>query len=270
MDKVVADEKCGLHVHFDANCLAKDPKRMLDFFRIYGEAEELIYKMCNEKGSPIRKNAINKNLKGIQIISSIWRNGMAAPSGEKILKKINDGTLKVSYKKFRKLRLMISKLKLDERRYHGLNLTNIGNEKKNTIEFRMANGTLDPEIIKQNVYLYASIINTAIEVTENREKYEEKLKEFYRTDVTEEEKANNFLNLIMESEGDRKIYFERWQSVKNAKVFEKNDKKGFAKNRFTKEDYKEVEEKTSVTEMKKVYEKLKQLVKHKEKDESER
>lgn len=119
---------------------------------------------------------------------------MAAPSGEKILKKINDGTLKVSYKKFGKLRLMISKLKLDERRYHGLNLTNIGNEKKNTIEFRMANGTLDPEIIKQNVYLYASIINTAIEVTENREKYEEKLKEFYRTDVTEEEKANNFLN----------------------------------------------------------------------------
>ena len=34
----------------------------------------------------------------------------------------------------------------------------------------------------------------------------------------------------MESEVDRKIYFERWQSVKNAKVFEKNDKKGFAKN----------------------------------------
>ena len=74
----------------------------------------------------------------------------------------------------------------------------------------------------------------------------------------------------MEREVDRKIYFERWQSVKNAKVFEKNDKKGFAKNRFTKEDYKEVEEKTPVTEMKKVYEKLKQLVKYKEKDESER
>lgn len=77
---------------------------------------------------------------------------MAAPTGKKILKKIEKGTLKVSYKDFGKLRTVASKLKLDERRYAGLNLTNIGNKHKDTIEFRMANGTLDPEIIKQNVF----------------------------------------------------------------------------------------------------------------------
>lgn len=64
------------------------------------------------------------------------------------------------------LRMFASKYKLDERRYSGLNLTNIGNSKKNTIEFRMANGTLDPEVIKQNVFLYASLINTTIKMTE--------------------------------------------------------------------------------------------------------
>ena len=90
---------------------------------------------------------------------------------------------------------------------------NIGNSKKNTIEFRMANGTLEPEIIKQNVFLYASLINTAITITDNPEKVQEQLTEFYRTDVTEEEKAKKLLNLIMENPEDRKIYMERWKVI---------------------------------------------------------
>ena len=137
--------------------------------------------------------AINKDLKGIHLISSIWRNGAAAPSGKKILKHIENGTLKVSFKKFGKLKMLASKLKLDERRYKGLNLTNIGNSKKNTIEFRMANGTLDPNVIKQNVFLYASLISTAINITEKPKLYEKKLSEFFKSDVTEQEKAINFL-----------------------------------------------------------------------------
>ena len=187
-NEVVADSKCGLHIHFDAECLAKDPNKMKNFLRLYAESEELIYKMCNDKNNPIRKGAINKDFKGIHVISAMWRNGMAAPTGKKIMKKIENGTLKVSYKKFGKLRMLASKYKLDERRYAGLNLTNIGNSKKNTIEFRMANGTLDPEVIKQNVFLYASLINTAIKITDNPELYKENLSEFYKTDINENTK----------------------------------------------------------------------------------
>ena len=237
---VVADSKCGLHVHFDAECIANDPNKMKNFLRLYAESEELIYKMCNDKNNPIRKGAINKDFKGIHLVSAMWRNGMASPTGKRILKKIQDGTLKVSYKKFGKLRMFASKYKLDERRYSGLNLTNIGNSKKNTIEFRMANGTLDPEVIKQNVFLYASLINTAIKMTENPELYQHTLSQFYKTDVTEKEKAENFLNLIMESPEDRKIYMDRWESVKDAQVFQKNDRKGFAQDRFKREQFKQI------------------------------
>lgn len=258
-DKVVTDSKCGLHIHFDAECLTKSPERMKNFKKMYAESEELIYKMCNDKNDPIRGGAINKDYKGIHMISSIWRNGMASPSGKKILKQIENGTLKVSYKKFGKLRMMASKYKLDERRYHGLNLTNIGNSKKNTIEFRMANGTLSPEVIKQNIFLYASLINTSIKMTEDPVIYQEKIKEFYRTDVTEKEKAENFLNLIMEDENDRKIYMERWQSVKDAKIFEKNYKKGFAQNRFKREELKKIAERTPSNMVKKVYTYIKQI-----------
>ena len=244
-DKVIADNKCGLHVHFDAECLTKDPNRMRNFLRLYAESEELIYKMCNDVGDPIREKAINKNFRGLGLVSSIWRKGMAAPIGKKILKKIEDGTLKVSYKKYGILKMLAGKFKLDERRYVGLNLTNIGNRNKNTIEFRMSNGTLSPEIIKQNVLLYASLINTAIQMTENPQIYKEKLNDFYRTDVDEREKATKFLNLIMDDEQDRKIYMNRWESVKDAKVFARNDRKGFAQNRFKKEEITQVVERTS-------------------------
>lgn len=259
-DKVVADSKCGLHIHFDAECIAKDPNKMRNFLRLYAESEELLYKMCNDKDNPIREGAINKDFKGIHIISSMWRNGMAAPTGKHILKHIQDRTLKVSYKKFGKLRMLASKYKLDERRYAGLNLTNIGNSKKNTIEFRMANGTLDPEVIKQNVFLYSSLMNTAIKMTDNPELYQDRLSEFYKTDVSEKEKAENFLNLIIENSEDRQIYMDRWESVKKAKVFQKNDRKSFAQNRFKREQFKQITIRTPANLVRSTYSQIKEMM----------
>ncbi len=151
--------------------------------------------MCNDKNNPIRKGAINKDLKGIHFISALWRKGMAAPSGEKILKQIQ-------------------------------------------------NGTLNPDVIKQNVFLYASLINTAIEITKNPEKYQNQLNDFLNINVDEQEKAESFLKLIMQNPDDRKIYMERWESVKDAEVFQKNSSKGFAKNRFKKEQFKEIATRT--------------------------
>lgn len=228
--------------------------------KLYAESEELLYKMCNDKDDPIRKGAINKDFKGLHLVSAMWRNGMAAPTGNKILHHIQNDTLKVSYKKFGKLRMLASKYKLDERRYNGLNLTNIGNSKKNTIEFRMANGTLNPEVIKQNVFLYASLINTAIQVTENPQKYEEKLNTFYKTDVTEKQKAQNFLDLIMQDSQGKQIYMNRWQSVKDAKVFAKNSKKGFAQDRFKREQFKNIAVRTPANRIKTAYSRIKGMM----------
>ena len=90
----------------------------------------------------------------------------------------------------------------------------------------------------------ASLINTSIKITKNPRLYQNKLEEFYKTDITEKDKAISFLNLIIENPEDRKIYMDRWESVKDAKVFENNFKKGFAKNRFKKEDFKEIANRT--------------------------
>ena len=67
-------------------------------------------------------------------------------------------------------------------------------------------------------------------MTENPQNFEQKLESFYNTDVTEKQKAENFLNLIMENEDDRQIYMDRWESVKDSQIFEKNTKIGFETN----------------------------------------
>ena len=256
-----ADEKCGLHIHFDSECLRKDPRKMEAFRKINAEEEELIYKMCNEKGNPIRKDAISKKYNGLNLVSSLWRKGMAAPTGKKVLKKIEKGTLKVSYKKFGLLRrTVVSKYKLDERRYAGLNLTNVGNPNKNTVEFRMANGTLDPNVIKQNVFLYASIIKTAVEMVDYPEKYTDKLEKFYNRDVTEKEKAENFLDLIMDSEEDKKIYMDRWESVKDSEIFKDATKRRIFPETFKKDDFKDLSRKVARGRITQVYNIIKDVL----------
>ena len=124
----------------------------------------------------------------------------------------------------------------------------------------MANGTLSPEVIKQNVFLYASLINTAIQMTEHPEQYAERVANFYKTDITEEQKAKSFLNLIMEDSDDRQIYMDRWQSVKDAKVFARNSRKGFAQNRFKREEFRQIAIRTPADRVKVAYAQIKEVI----------
>lgn len=56
-------------------------------------------------------------------------------------------------------------------------------------------------------------------------------------------KSTKFLNLIIDSDEDKKIYLDRWESVKDAKVFSKNARKGFATT-FKREEFKDIATRT--------------------------
>lgn len=184
------------------------------------------------------------------------RNG--SPTGQKIMNAIHKDKLKVSYKKFGMLKRVIAKGKLDNRRYHGLNLTNIGNPKKNTVEFRMSNGTLNPDVIKKNVYLYASLLQTARTMALEPEKLQMQTEQFYKTDVTEQEKVQSFLDLVFEEQADKQIYQERWESVKDAPVFVKNEK-SFLQGAFKRDEFKTIAKRTPAVLAKQAFNKLKQM-----------
>ena len=120
-------------------------------------------------------NTLNTMLSGMLLS----RNGYAAQISDKIKKQIEKGNLKLGKPKSALYRNVIVKNKLNADRNYGLNLSNIGNKRKNTIEFRMSNGTKNARVVKENVFLYASIIDTAYKVTKNPEMMQEKLSKFF-------------------------------------------------------------------------------------------
>lgn len=279
--EVVTDEKCGCHVHFDASEFLENPKMMENLKKLWPEIEELTYKMCNEENDPLREGAINqrlipsinlgeptlKNILSIKTMKQFAslpmqifnnavhifierRKGYASPSGEKIQKAIEENKLKVSYKKYGRLRdKILVGMKADPRRYQGLNLANLSSRNKNTFEFRMSNSSLTPDTIKKNVYLYGCILNVARQMTLNPEYKKEEYNQLLKTDVTEREKLEASLNFLFDEEDDKKIYRERWESVKDAAVFRKNSTKGFAKGKFNKQDYVEACNKVPITKL---------------------
>lgn len=285
----VAGEKSGCHVHFDATELLQNSKMMENLDHLWVDCEELIYKMCNAENNPIRRNAVKQelipsidlrgNLLSVRTLKEIAkfpiklynnaihvfierRKGYASPSGQKILDAINKNKLKVSYKKWGKFKKIINRFGVpNPKRYQGLNKTNIGNEKKNTIEFRMSNGSIDPEIIKQNVFLYGSFLKSVREMTLNPDYKKEEIALLKKTDCTEGQKVDRLLNVFFDNEGDKRIYKDRWQSVKDAPVFLDTR---FAKNCFVREDIKQIAEKTPWSKLQNAMIAIKQMLPIKE------
>lgn len=279
--EVVTDEKCGCHVHFDATEFLENPKMIENLKKLWPEIEELVYKMCNEKNDPLRSGAINqrlipsinlgeptlKNILSIKTMKQFAnlpiqifnnavhifierRKGYASPTGQKMQEAIENNELKISYKKYGRLtdKILVG-MKADPRRYQGLNLANLSSRNKNTFEFRMSNSSLDPDTIKKNVYLYGTILNAARQMTLSPECKRYEWEQLVKTDVTEREKLEATLDFLFDEEEDKKIYMERWETVKDEPVFSKNAKKGFAKGKFNRQDYKQVCDKVPITKL---------------------
>lgn len=58
--KVYINEQCGGHIHFDATMMKNNPEMVESYLRLWAEAEELIFKMCNSENNPIRESAVKQ------------------------------------------------------------------------------------------------------------------------------------------------------------------------------------------------------------------
>ncbi|MBR3002537.1 MAG: hypothetical protein IKF38_03105 [Clostridia bacterium] len=132
----------------------------------------------------------------------------------------------------------------------------------NTYEYRIHNSSLDLETWKKNIYLDSAISKIAYEMAYEPGKNDKKLSEFFNKDLTEEEKLNQFLELLFENEEDRKIYKSRWETNKDAPVFKKA--KGFSQT-FKKGDLKGIAKETKsrevVNTIQQVFQQAKELIK---------
>ena len=115
-------------------------------------------------------------------------------------------------------------------RVYSINFCNIGEYEKNTIEFRLPNGTVDENVWIQNINLFGGIVKTAEDLALIQSKPIEKLSEedkmmlkcfetIKNPEVSESKKLESLLEMVIPEE-NRDIYKERYDV--NSKLIEKD------------------------------------------------
>lgn len=219
-------ERCGGHIHIGADYL-KSKEAYVNLFEIWGNAEEIICKISNEKGTIPRM--------GLQ--------EYAAPISPKLNAAIESETVNLESEE--DLEQFISEIQgVQGNRYSGLNLLNINNG-KNTIEFRIPNGTINANTWIENARLFGRIVQISQALAEIEKKSELSkedrrllyLKNLLKAEISEQEKMEILLELLF-SEEERIVYRERY--ISSCKLLEQtaDGKNPFQETEFSKVDFK--------------------------------
>ena len=219
-------ERCGGHIHIGADYL-KSKEAYINLFEIWGNAEKIICKMSNETGS----------------IPRIGLQEYAVPISPKLNEAIESETVNLENEE--DLEQFIDKVqKVQGERYSGLNLLNINNG-KNTIEFRIPNGTINPDTWIENARLFGRIIQVSQKLVDIEKQpqnsKEERLvdlkNQLKEEEIAEQEKMEILLELLF-SEEERQVYRERY--ITSSKLLEQtpDEQNPFSKSKFSLVDFK--------------------------------
>ncbi|MBE5812052.1 MAG: hypothetical protein E7314_00160 [Clostridiales bacterium] len=200
--KQKATKNCGAHVHIGADYL-KSVQAWRNFCEIWCNTEKIIYAITNKAEMPPRGKII-KYASPITSRLLTW-----VDSGEiNFEDETNLGKLLNSLKDMYRIKLSDEYELEDEAarydRYFGMNLSNLGNKEKNTIEFRMPNATKNPVLWIDNINLFGGIVAVSQEIDDIQKlakptsKQIKKLELFSRlkTDISEIEKFDILMDLI--------------------------------------------------------------------------
>ena len=187
------DYSCGGHIHIGASYLAT-VQEMYMLLYLYSNCEHIIYQICNKEHSKIRK--------------SIDR--YAKATREIYLKATEEGKLDETLTPEEMIDALI---KINKSRHSGLNLTNLDNYYKKTIEFRMPNGEIEFEELLANIKLFTKLVQSAHELANADVKEKRKLQALRLSEhMPEKERLEIFLNILFDSEKDKQIYRKRYNS----------------------------------------------------------
>ena len=195
-------ENCGGHIHIGAAYFDNNPYAFGNLLTIWNECEELFYKMGNEKGHIPREGVLEY-----------------AKASHRDLETLSNGR-KFSVREMSEFEKIQADLTDTEEKYRGLNLGHYGEEGKDTIEFRIPNGTINPTTVRENIKLFGSLMYVSKEMAINPEYKKEEFETLMDRTLTEGEKVEALLNLLFNDEKTKDIYRERWETVRDEKIFD--------------------------------------------------
>jgi len=196
-------DRCGGHIHIGADYLTSR-QDWNNLIQIWGNAEKVLYIISNEEGNIPRDGAAK----------------YAGPISKKIETAIEHGTINLEGEE--DLENFAKKIsEIQGERYSGINFKNVcPGQKKNTIEFRLPNGTLNPNTWIENINLFGGIIRSAHELTQIQKKPEDQRTETERktlecfeilqTEQDEEKVLQALLELCVAPE-QKQLYMDRYE-----------------------------------------------------------
>ena len=192
--------RCGGHVHIGADYITTE-EGYKQLAELWGNAEEIYYLISNKEGELPRKG-IGKFARPI---SDMYANEDLEniPKDNFILK---------------------AKRIVKSKKYHSINFINV-HTARNTIEFRLTNGTLDGDTWVENIRLFGRTVEIAEdlgqivgklergeELTED-EKTKYALKEMLKDDVPLDAKMDILMKILF-TEEEQEVYYKRYRANK--------------------------------------------------------
>ena len=169
-------ERCGGHIHIGADYLT-DLQDWKNLRTIWNNTEKILYIISNRKGEIPREEV----LKYAKPISG------KDESKQKTINLESESDLE---------NFIAGIKKIQGDRFSAINYVNVGEEEKNTIEFRLPNGTLDPTTWIENINLFGGLVRVSHELSEIMLKSAEQR--------TEEEKKMLYNYKVIQTEQDER------------------------------------------------------------------
>lgn len=245
----------GLHINIGVDYLECNEKAIENLLKIWGECEELFFKIANPEGEEIRVDArtmatpIKENIQNFfEEDGSVTLN--TEEDMEKFLYQIqaqnrmydvvswsnfgpeNDVEHDLDYAKtneeifniYHRYNMEMKKRpnEDDKVRWTSINFNHMKWNSNNPgrIEIRIFNSSLEPEIIFQNLLLVGKMFEVSLKNARNSNYKKDEFEILFLHDVTEFDKVNNLLNLLFEENKQKEIFKKRWDSVRQKRCYQ--------------------------------------------------
>lgn len=191
------DSRCGGHIHFGFSYF-NSVQEFDTFLKFYCAIEKMLFKLSNKQGSVSREGVLDY---------------------AKIFKDVY-GEIRVYAENVKKLDRYAKIVRdIPRSRYYALNIKNIGEKEKNTIEFRMPNGEINFNELILNILLFAKIMEKAKELnsllnskTNNLQKKQllEKYRLVLNTMISNNDRVKILLDILFEDEEVKNKFLDRY------------------------------------------------------------
>lgn len=183
------DGSCAGHIHIGLNSF-KSPQALYNFYSIFSLMEPILVLISNRAGELPRE--------GLGMFSELYQGFFEFLRKENVIE-------------FNDINDTISQLYFELQTGHKYWTVNIGNKfnrlhPKDTMEFRIPNGSLDPDVIIHNMKLFGRLIMISNLIDKDHiEDVIDQLKTGSYDDI-----IIYFLKLVFDDLDDREYFYERW------------------------------------------------------------